>query len=43
MLKLLKRLLRCRVIMINFDEKPTQLRSKLLQPQSHYRKKVRLS
>ncbi len=43
MIKLIKRLMRCRVVMINFDEKPTVMRSDLLQPRTHYRKRVKLS
>ncbi len=38
MFKFLKRLMRCKVVMINFDEKPQTLRFDYLQPIAHYNK-----
>ena len=43
MIRLLKRLKRCRVIVINCEEKPDAMRSELLQPREQYRRKARLS
>jgi hypothetical protein len=44
MLKLLKRLMRCRIVMINFEEQQnTVMRSELLQPRLEYRRKYRIS
>ena len=39
MLKMLKRLFRCKVVMINFEEKPQTLKFDYLQPKAYYSKK----
>lgn len=43
-LKLLRRIIKCKIVMINLDEvKQPVMRSELLKPNTYYRQKVRIS